>query len=129
MQKPRGRPWRECLGLGKIKRPLRERVVEEQSKRQIREEMSNNETLHLCCMCKTPSFLRLPYKPSNNRKALQDLLKVLCTWIFFFFSFLRELRVIAKSCFKGGTGRKDSLQILKSGLPCALHSPGFRLPA
>lgn len=89
MQKPRGRPWRECLGLGKIKRPLRERVVEEQSKRQIREEMSNNETLHLCCMCKTPSFLRLPYKPSNNRKALQDLLKVLCTWIFFFFFFER----------------------------------------
>ena len=26
MQKPRGRPWRECLVLGKIKRPLRERV-------------------------------------------------------------------------------------------------------
>lgn len=26
MEKPRERSWRECLGLGKIQRPLRERM-------------------------------------------------------------------------------------------------------
>lgn len=81
MQKPRGRSWRECLGLGKIQRPLRERVDEEQPKRQLREEMSNGmKCCTLCCMYKIPSFLGLPCKPS--KKTLQDLLKLLCKWIF-----------------------------------------------